>query len=116
VVAEDEAHVREMVVSALERRGYTVLAVSTGEEALEIIDRRGGEIGVLLTDVVMPGIGGLELLERARRKRPELRAIFMSGYTAHAMDQRQVPDDVTFLEKPFTLSRLNETIRATLGD
>jgi two-component system cell cycle sensor histidine kinase/response regulator CckA len=115
LVAEDEELVREMVVAALRQRGYAVIAVTTGEEALEVIERRGAELGVLLTDVVMPGISGIELLERARVARPDLRAIFMSGYTALAMDQRQPPPGVTFMEKPFTLARLDEAIRETLA-
>jgi two-component system cell cycle sensor histidine kinase/response regulator CckA len=116
LVAEDEEHVRELVVWALERRGYRVLAVGTGEEALEIIERQGDEIGVLLTDVVMPGIDGRTLLDRARARRPSLRAIFMSGYTANAMDRQPLPEDVTFLEKPFTVARLDDAIRETLAD
>jgi signal transduction histidine kinase/ActR/RegA family two-component response regulator len=116
LVAEDEAFVREMIVAALEHRGYTVIAVSSGQDALDIIDRRGPEIGVLLTDVVMPGIGGLELLEGARRKRPDLRAIFMSGYTALTIDGRQIPGDVMLLEKPFTLASLDGALRELLGD
>jgi two-component system cell cycle sensor histidine kinase/response regulator CckA len=62
----------------------------------------------------MPGISGIELLERARAARPDLRAIFMSGYTAMTLDQRQPPADVAFLEKPFTLAKLDEAIRETL--
>ncbi len=115
LVAEDEESVRTMVVQALERRGYTVLAVDTGEAALEAIETHGAEIGVLLSDVVMPGISGLELFERARAMRPDLRAIFMSGYTALQMDHRQLPSDVLFLEKPFTLGGLDEAIREVLG-
>jgi signal transduction histidine kinase/CheY-like chemotaxis protein len=114
LVAEDEDLVREMIVAALEQRGYSVVAVRTGEEALAAIDRLGTELRVLLTDVVMPGISGIELLERARAVRPELRAIFMSGYTALTLDQRQPPAGVTYLEKPFTLTRLDEAIRETL--
>ena len=114
LVAEDEDYVRAMIVQALERRGYDVLPVDSGEAALDALAARGAEIGVLLTDMVMPGIGGLELVERVRAVRPDLRAIVMSGYTATQMDQRQLPPDVTFLEKPFTLARLDEAIREVL--
>jgi two-component system cell cycle sensor histidine kinase/response regulator CckA len=105
-----------MVASALERRGYKVIAVRSGEEALAAIDRHGSEIGVLLTDVVMPGIGGLELIEQARRRRPDLRAICTSGYTPLKLNHGPIPDDVSFFEKPFTLTRLDEVIREVLGD
>jgi signal transduction histidine kinase len=114
LVAEDEDIVRNMVVAALEQRGYSVIAVTSGQAALDVIEERGAELGVLLTDVVMPGIGGIELLERARQVRPDLRAIFMSGYTALSLDQRQAPPDVAFLEKPFTLAKLDVAIRETL--
>jgi signal transduction histidine kinase len=114
LVAEDEDYVRAMIVQALERRGYEVLAVESGEAALEALADRGAAVGVLLSDMVMPGIGGLELVEQARALRPDLRAIVMSGYTATQMDQRQLPADVTFLEKPFTLARLDEAIREVL--
>ena len=66
LVAEDEAVVRDMVVAALERMGYRVVAASTGEEAVRLIDRMGEEIDLLLTDVVMPGMSGPDLYDRAR--------------------------------------------------
>ena len=103
-----------MIVSALEHRGHMVLAVTTGEEALAIIEQRGAELGMLLTDVVMPGMSGVELLERARLSSPDLRAILMSGYTASTFEHSPPPAGVTFLEKPFTLGALDEAIRKAL--
>jgi CheY-like chemotaxis protein len=114
LVAEDEAVVREMVVAALERLGYRVMAASTGEEAVRLIDRLGDEIDLLLSDVVMPGMSGPDLLDRARRTRPELKAIFMSGYTALTIG-RPMQAGVTLLEKPFSGTRLGEAVRETLG-
>ena len=114
LVAEDEAVVREMVTAALERLGYRVVVASTGEEAVRLIDRLGDEIDLLLSDVVMPGMSGPDLLDRARRTRPDLRAIFMSGYTALSMG-RPIPDGVTLLEKPFSGARLDEVVRETLA-
>jgi two-component system cell cycle sensor histidine kinase/response regulator CckA len=113
LVAEDEAVVRDMVVAALERMGYRVVAASTGEEAVRLIDRMGEEIDLLLTDVVMPGMSGPDLYDRARRTRPDLKAVFMSGYTALAIG-RPIPEGITLLEKPFSGARLNEVVRATL--
>ena len=80
-----------MVVASLERLGYRVVAASTGEEAVRLIDRLGDEIDLLLSDVVMPGMSGPDLYDRARRTRPDLRAIFMSGYTALSMG-RPIPE------------------------
>jgi two-component system cell cycle sensor histidine kinase/response regulator CckA len=114
LVAEDEAVVREMVVASLERLGYRVVAASTGEEAVRLIDRLGEEIDLLLSDVVMPGMSGPDLYDRARRTRPDLRAIFMSGYTALSIG-RPIPEGVTLLEKPFSGARLDEVVRATLA-
>ena len=116
LVAEDEDAVREMVVSFLERRGYPVVAVRTGEAALEAIHHDPSGIALLLTDVVMPGIGGFELVAEARRERPEIRALVTSGYTPLSLQQEPVPDDVLFLEKPFSLARLEEAIHEVLGD
>ena len=114
LVAEDEAVVREMVTAALERLGYRVVVASTGEEAVRLIDRLGEEIDLLLSDVVMPGMSGPDLFDRARRTRPDLRAIFMSGYTALSMG-RPIPEGVTLLEKPFSGARLDEVVRETLA-
>lgn len=114
LVAEDEAVVRDMVVIALERAGYRVVAASTGEEAVRLIDRMGEEIDLLLSDVVMPGMSGPDLYDRARRTRPDLKAVFMTGYSALALG-RPIPDGITLLEKPFSSTRLNEVVRATLG-
>jgi PAS domain S-box-containing protein len=114
LVAEDESVVREMVVAALERLGYRVVSASTGEEAVRLIDRMGDEIDLLLSDVVMPGMSGPDLYDRARRTRPDLRAIFMSGYTALSIG-RPIPEGVTLLEKPFSGARLNEVVRETLS-
>jgi PAS domain S-box-containing protein len=114
LVAEDEAVVRDMVVAALERNGHRVVAASTGEEAVRLIDRMGEEIDLLLSDVVMPGMSGPDLYERARRTRPDLKAVFMSGYTALAIG-RPIPDGITLLEKPFSGARLNEVVRETLA-
>ncbi len=114
LVAEDEAVVRDMVVASLERLGYQVMVASTGEEAVRLIDRLGDDIDLLLSDVVMPGMSGPDLLDRARRTRPELRAVFMTGYTALSVG-RPIPAGVTLLEKPFSSTRLGEVVRAVLA-
>jgi PAS domain S-box-containing protein len=114
LVAEDEAVVRDMVVAVLERTGYRVVVASTGEEAVRLIDRMGEEIDLLLSDVVMPGMSGPDLYDRARRTRPDLKAIFMSGYTALAIG-RPIPAGITLIEKPFSATRLNEAVRKALS-
>jgi signal transduction histidine kinase len=116
LVAEDEDAVRAMVTTALERWGHKVVAVRTGEAALAELESRPGEVGVLLTDVVMPGMSGLELIERARRRHPGLRAVCMSGYMPVTIGPGADQTNVRFMGKPFTLKQLEETIRQVLGD
>ncbi len=106
--------VREMVVAVLERLGYRVMAASTGEEAVRLIDRLGDEIDLLLSDVVMPGMSGPDLLDRARRTRPDFRAVFMSGYTVLTIG-RPIQPGVILLEKPFSGASLGEVVRETLA-
>ena len=115
LVAEDEVFVREMVVDALRQRGYTVIAVPTGQAALEVLAGDDRPIAVLLTDAVMPGMTGLELIDAARARRPDLPAILMSGYTAQTVDERGLAEDIGFLEKPFTLVALEDAIRGALA-
>jgi CheY-like chemotaxis protein len=114
LLVDDEDQVRAVTREILEHRGYTVLTARHGEEAIEICRRHAGPIAALLTDMVMPGMGGGELAEEVRKLRPELRAtIFLSGY-ARGEDRRGLPDDSAFLRKPYTLSGLLRTVRRAL--
>jgi signal transduction histidine kinase/ActR/RegA family two-component response regulator len=115
LLAEDEELVRAFVVAALERAGHRVVAVASGEAALAYLAQPDARVGVIVTDVVMPGLSGPELVEQVWRTRPDLPAIFMSGYTAAAMEPRPVPDRVALLEKPFTSDQLTAAINAALA-
>src|SRR6266567_1158735 len=79
LVVDDDEEVREILVETLEEFGYSVVQAESGEEALRML-RASGEVGMLITDVRMPGISGLELAEVASRLDPSLRVILMSGY------------------------------------
>jgi signal transduction histidine kinase/CheY-like chemotaxis protein len=121
LVVEDEPAVRRMVVKVLEQRGYTVLEAGNGIEALDVADAHDGQIDVLLTDVVMPQMGGRELADSLVARRPELRVVYMSGYSEDTVLQREVfMPGARFLEKPFTPSALADKVRevldATAGD
>jgi len=87
-----------------------VIAVPSGDSALEYLSDPASEVGILVTDVVMPGIGGPELIRRATELRPGLPAILMSGYTAGALEGRPDSLDAVLLEKPFTAAELEATI------
>jgi PAS domain S-box-containing protein len=116
LVAEDEPGVRSLVSHTLRQHGYTVLEAAHGVEALAISERHTKAIHLLLTDVVMPQINGRELAERLVAKHPELRVLFMSGYTDDAVLRRGLCTvDKSFLHKPFTTGTLASRVRQALN-
>ena len=115
LVAEDEDGVRSLTKEVLEKYGYTVLEASNGEEALKIADRHEGPLDLLLSDVVMPRMGGPELAQELLARRPAVKVLYMSGYTDHPMVRRGVVNaGVAFLQKPFTPTALVSRIREIL--
>ena len=115
LLAEDEEAVRELTTTLLAQQGYTVLAACDGEDALGIAAAHDGVIDLLLTDVVMPRIGGRELAERLHLARPEIRAVFMSGYAPDAvLREAIVRDRLPFVQKPFSGRHLLGTVREAL--
>lgn len=116
LVVEDEPSLREMIQAILARSGYAVLAAGSVEEAERIAAERGGEIDLIVTDVMLRGDeGGDGLAARLQTLRPGLRALFISGHPLEILAERgiHVPEDA-FLEKPFTPSRLALRVRALL--
>jgi hypothetical protein len=115
LLVEDEASLRKLVRECLEASGYTVLEASHGTAALERSERHPGRIDLLMTDVVMPGMSGRELAERLRASRPEIRILYMSGYTDDAVVLHGVlAEDMAFLQKPFTAAELAGRVREVL--
>ena len=80
LVVDDEDSVREFVVTVLERRGYRVYGAANGEEAANLIQKEPARVGLLLTDITMPGKSGIELIRHIRRVKPDLPVVIMSGY------------------------------------
>jgi two-component system cell cycle sensor histidine kinase/response regulator CckA len=116
LLVEDERAVRHFARRALEANGYCVLAAADGAEALAIAERHVGPIHVLLTDVVMPGIGGPELAHRLAALRPTLRVLFSSGYTDDETVRQGVREAGTaFLQKPFAPEDLLRKIAEVLS-
>mgnify|MGYP001087559510 CR=1 FL=1 len=116
LLAEDESAVRSVVESVLQRHGYHVLSASDGAEALEIAANHRGTIDLLLTDVIMPGMGGPELADRLRLVQPSLPVLFASGYTDDDSMLRGIAtDELAFLAKPFTPQQLVARVRALLA-
>jgi two-component system, cell cycle sensor histidine kinase and response regulator CckA len=116
LVAEDEPAVRELAVGALREQGYAVLEAANGDEALRVAAEHGGrEIHLLLTDVVMPRLGGKQLAEQLSGVRGWTKVLYMSGYTDDAIVHRGVLDpEVAFLQKPFTGAALARKVREVL--
>jgi two-component system cell cycle sensor histidine kinase/response regulator CckA len=115
LLVEDEDPVRVLAQRALLSLGYTVLVAEDGKRALEQIAGHEGEIHLLLTDVVMPGMSGVELFDRVQQLRPEINVLYMSGYTDEAALRRGVIEPGrSLLHKPFTFAALAERIRKVL--
>jgi DNA-binding NtrC family response regulator len=114
LVAEDDEGVRNLIETALRRHGHTVLSASDGASAMAILEREGTEVDLLVSDVNMPGIGGLELLALARARRPDLAAILASGTDRWELPPDRIDSDVTLLEKPFSIHHLIDAIDAAL--
>ncbi|WP_155315687.1 PAS domain S-box protein [Desulfosarcina alkanivorans] len=115
LLVEDDEMVRNMTRAMLERIGYTVRVVGTPEEALAIMEGGEASVDLLMTDVIMPGMNGKELRDRAAAARPELKTLFMSGYTANVIVHHGVLDEgVHFIQKPFSFNDLARKIRDAL--
>ncbi|HAJ26037.1 MAG TPA: hypothetical protein DCG53_02120, partial [Syntrophus sp. (in: bacteria)] len=96
--------------------GYVVLTASTPDEAMSLVGKRHGQLDLVITDVIMPKMNGRVLAERIRVEQPELRCLFMSGYTANVIVHQGVLDEgVQFLQKPFTMAGLAAKVREALG-
>ena len=114
LLVEDEEALRQLVRMGLERHGYTVLEAANGEEAVAVCERHPGRIDLVVSDVVMPQLGGVAIVQRMAALRPGARVLLLSGYTdavaRHGVGELQTP----FLHKPFTLAALLYKIREVL--
>jgi len=116
LLAEDEDAVRDIAREFLQLSGYTVLEASDGASALALAERHDGPIQLLVTDMIMPGMTGRELAQRLVEKRPELKIVFMSGYTEYTTTrQGSILENEILLTKPFTRIMLTRTVRDTLS-
>ncbi len=117
LVAEDEEMVRKLVCSVLRARGYTVLEAEDGLKASQIEETHQGPIHLLVTDVVMPGMGGQELSRRVKARRPGTRVLYMSGYSEEAVEGLgSLEDGAQFLSKPFQPDLLARKVKEILGN
>ena len=116
LLVEDEEGLRQLNARGLASRGYTVLEAANGVEAIEVLEKHGGKVDLIVSDVVMPEMDGPTLLRELRRRDPTLSIIFVSGYAEDAF-QKHLPADgqFAFLAKPFTLKQLVNAVKETLA-
>jgi CheY-like chemotaxis protein len=116
LVAEDQPEVRSIIRAILSRHGYTVVTAPDGEAALKVLAEDSGKFDLLLTDVVMPAMGGAELARRIATIAPRIRVLYASGYTDDAVFRQGVVDHgVSFLQKPFSSTTLLTKVREVLA-
>ena len=115
LLVEDNEQVRTLVLTVLQEYGYQVIEASSGEDALNVMDSHDGQLDLLLTDVVMPGLNGRELYEIVVKRHPDIKVLFMSGYTDNVIAHRGVLNEgIVFLQKPFTAQGLALKVRQAL--
>lgn len=115
LLVEDEGSILNLANVVLQRYGYKVIAASTPKKALALVQEYDAPIHLLITDVVMPEMNGWELKEQLQKLIPEIKVLFMSGYTANIVADRGVLErDVEFLQKPFSVESLAIKVREVL--
>lgn len=117
MLVEDEDAVRMFGARALRNKGYNVVEASSGEEALAFLETDADSIDVLITDVVMPGLDGPTMIRKVRESHPDMKVVFISGYTEDSFRKRLDEDagDIHFLPKPFTLQQLAGVVKDVMA-
>jgi two-component system cell cycle sensor histidine kinase/response regulator CckA len=115
LLVEDHEQVRTLVHMLLEKQGYTVLAAASGGQALAMAAAHDGTIDLMITDLVMPGMGGKELAGRLRELRPDVRVLYTSGYAEGMVEGHELDAGDAFLPKPYDQSELATAIAGVLG-
>src|SRR5207302_1092729 len=115
LLVEDDPSLRHLATKILHAADYTVLSASSTEEAERLLLEFAGRVDLIITDVVMPGGGGQELVEKLARSRPETKVLFMSGYTDGKLPDRYLSGELgSFLAKPFEPAQLAAKVRELL--
>jgi len=115
LLAEDNEDVRSLAARMLRHWGYTVLATMNGTEALAVLKAHDGSVDLLLTDVIMPEMSGPELFKEVTEENPDIKVLYMSGYTDDMIAHRGVLDQgIAFIQKPFTSQAIAAKVREAL--
>lgn len=117
LVVEDDCLILELMVESLRDAGYRAVGAADGQEALRIVEQNPElQVDLLLTDMVMPKVGGQELAYRLRLRFPRTKVLYASGFPEEiSMINKLLPDEVAFLQKPFTRNSLLEKVREVIG-
>ena len=119
LLVEDEEGLRALNARGLISRGYSVLEAGNGVEAIDVLAKNGGQVDLVVSDVVMPEMDGPTLLKELRKRNPELKIIFVSGYAEEAFAKSLPPNDdrkqFSFLPKPFTLKQLVGAVKEAMN-
>jgi PAS domain S-box-containing protein len=116
LLVEDEESVRQLVRDTLTARGYKVLEADGGEAGVALSAQHQGKIQLVITDVVMPGVGGPEMVKQLSSSRPEMKVLYLSGYTEDSIiNDGSIESGTAFLQKPFSLQNLSRKVREVLG-
>lgn len=117
LVVEDEENVRELTLRILKKQGYRVLEARDGNEALLLFKGKGESIDLILTDMVMPGMSGRQLVDQLKTIHKDLKMLYMSGYTENAITHEGILEEGTnYIQKPFTLEKLAMKVRQVLDN
>jgi nitrogen-specific signal transduction histidine kinase len=116
LLVEDDPMIRSLVCQTLETQGYVTLLAEDGWEGIKVARNLKGRIDLLLTDVVMPGLGGAELAVAMKELYPDVKVLFMSGYSRSQLNEEGVPSEAALLEKPFTPDKVIAMVRRLLSE
>lgn len=112
LIVEDEVNVRDVASESLQSVGYNIIEAANGVEALKCIKNSGTNLSLVITDVIMPGMGGKELAENIEKIQPDLKVLFTSGYTDHKIvSNGKLKNRINFLHKPYSLHELSKKVR-----
>jgi CheY-like chemotaxis protein len=116
LIAEDEDLVRELLAQVLSRQGFKVLQAKNGQDALQVAEKHKGPLHALISDMVMPFMGGSELVENFSPRYPQAKVLFTSGYVDHDLVEKWIKKGCRFLQKPYTPSELLHAVRRLLDN
>lgn len=112
LIVEDEHQVRAVASEVLESIGYQIIEAANGVEAMAMLEKKNFQVDLVITDVIMPGMGGQELAENILKIKPDFKILFTSGYTDHKIDKRgRLINGANFLHKPYSISDLSQKVR-----